>query len=209
MVFNWSEAYYTDYAESASDGNSDDVFREGDEAMLNFARTISSIPGLRLFEFQRELLPLALLLAIPTMYFNIWYKYRKQVLARYGLTEADLRYIVSACAARRDGKSTFFQMLAAALVLTAPRRRHGEYAYGIGLVSINLEASKKMIGDIERLIHSIPNKPEGIKIYKTATRIRVLFPDGESNIIYGFQTGEVSIHCVCVCVVRRRALPSR
>ena len=123
MVFDWSETTYKSYDQSKNDTKSvdSDVFHEGDMAMLRFARVLSSV--FRLFEFQKQLAALAFILAIPTMYFNIWSKYRRQVLARYGLTESQLYSMVSACATRRDGKSTFFQLLAAALVLCSPPRR--------------------------------------------------------------------------------------
>lgn len=191
MVFSWSDTTYDSYEKSKVDAKSvdTDIFHEGDIAMLMFATVISSV--YRLFEFQKQLVALTCILAIPTLYFNIWSKYRRQILARYGLTEQELYSMVSACASRRDGKSTFFQLLAAALVLCSPPRRNSEYSFGIGIVSINLEASKKMIRDIEKIIHMIPDKPEGIKIQKTATKIIVTFPNGLQNIIYGLQTGEV------------------
>jgi hypothetical protein len=198
--FEWSSEVYTRYADSkenntdnSNSSKEDAIFADGDRAMINLSRYLSSIH--RLFEYQKQLAPLAFLLAIPTMYYNIWHKYRRQILARYGLTEAQLYSMISTTATRRDGKSTFFQLLVAALALASPPRRHGEYAFGLGIVSINLEASKKMITDIERILQMMPNKPDGIRIHKTATKIIITFPDGRQNIIYGFQTGEVSLTC--------------
>jgi hypothetical protein len=84
------------------------------------------------------------------------------------------------------------QMVALAMALTTPTRKHGEYAFGIGLVSVNLGASKKMISDIVDLLESLPNKPPGISIHSNATFIEITFPDGRTNRIYGFQRGPVS-----------------
>lgn len=155
--------------------------------MMQFARTISSIEGYRLWDFQRQILFLVFVLCIPTMYINIWNKHQKGVLLRYVVSH--LLYISSTCSTRREGKSTIFQMIAAALVLCAPRR--SDYPFGIGIFSINLAASKKMINDIGKILLSM-KRPVGVTIHIYSTLIIVKFPDGKENRIYGFQTGEVS-----------------
>jgi hypothetical protein len=100
--------------------------------------------------------------------------------------------IASTGAPRRAGKSTLLQLVAAALVICTPTCKNGDYPFGVGLVSINLGASKKMIDDILDIIDKMPNKPEGITIHSNATFIKVTFADGRDNRIYGFQTGQVS-----------------
>lgn len=195
--FGWETSLYerfkeTDKAHHLPPNKNNDVFQEGDDAIMNFARTVSSVPGKRLWDFQKELLNLIITLIVPTMYFNIWNRYRDKVLARYGLTLNDLLIIASTGAPRRAGKSTLLQLVGAALAITSPTCKHGEYPFGVGLVSINLGASKKMIDDILDIIDKMPNKPDGITIHSNATFIKITFADGRDNRIYGFQTGQVS-----------------
>ncbi len=184
-MFEWTTETYDEYEKSKEDKK--DIYSEGDEAMMNFARTVSSMEGYRLWDYQRQILFLIFSLAIPTMYINIWDKHQKSVLLRYLIDT--LLCISSTSATRREGKSTIFQIIAAALALTAPRRNG--YPFGIGIFSINLQASKKMIQDIEKIIMSMKHPP-GVTVHATATMIIIKFPDGKENRIYGFQTGDVS-----------------
>lgn len=185
-MFDWTTETYSSYEKSKVEKK--DIYTEGDEAMMQFARTVSSIEGYRLWDFQRQILFLVFVLCIPTMYVNIWNKHQKTVLLRYVVDH--LLYISSTCSTRREGKSSIFQMIAAALVLCAPPR--SDYSFGIGIFSINLDASKKMIGDIGKILLSMkrPDNVTDIKIF--STKIIVIFKGGKRNIIYGFQTGEVS-----------------
>lgn len=195
--FGWEESLYQKFRETDKEhhlpaNKKENVFQEGDDAMMRFARAVSSVPGKRLWDFQKELLNLIMTLVVPSMYFNIWNRYRDKVLARYNLTLNDLLIIASTGAPRRAGKSTLLQLVAAALAITTPTCKNGDYPFGVGLVSINLGASKKMIDDILDIIDKMPNKPEGITIHSNATFIKITFADGRDNRIYGFQTGQVS-----------------
>lgn len=203
-TFNWSEGFLQEYFDEENsfydlphENEGDSIFKQGDDAMREFCRVLTEIPGYDPFEYQLTLMNIIVELAIPTFYWNVWKDHKQAVLERYGVNR--IPTITSSCASRRDGKSTFFQMVVAALLLCSPPRK--DYTYGIGLVSINLAGSKKMIEDIGNMLKTI-NYP-GVKIDVTATRIEVTHPCGGVNRAFGFQTGNVSdFECVCMWVLK-------
>ena len=165
----------------------EDIFSKGDNTIKEFCKVITRIPGFSPYEYQLNLMSIVLEMIIPTFYWYMWQDYKSIVLKRYN--QKSIPQICSSCAARRDGKSTFFQMVCIGLALCVPRRQN-EYRYGVGLVSINLNGSIKMIQDIYDMMLLL-NYP-GVKIVHTATKIIVKHSDG-INAILGFQTGEVSL----------------
>ena len=191
-MFDWSENFLHEFFEEDSiygDDGEHSIFKQGDAAMREFCRILTEIPGFDPFEYQLTLMNIIVELAIPTFYWNVWKDHKQAALERYGLSRTPT--ITSSCASRRDGKSTFFQMVVCALLLCSPPRK--DYTYGIGLVSINLAGSKKMIEDIGNMLRAI-NYP-GVRINVTATRIEVIHPCGGMNRAFGFQTGNVSLLC--------------
>lgn len=183
-MFRWSKKFVSEYFRETQK-KTQDVYHVGDVAIRLFAMLLVTIPRLDPMEYQLSLMNVIIELAIPTFYYYIWTNMKASILKRYSVSS--LPIITSSQAPRRDGKSTFYQMVVCALLLCAPVRK--DYVYGIGLVSINLEGSKKMIDDIYRMLQSI-NWP-GVEIYATKTKIEVRHKDG-INRVYGFQTGNVS-----------------
>jgi hypothetical protein len=198
-MFRWTTSLYKNYRKTIPVPINDqiisrisvDEFKEGDDAMEKFSRTICSFAGYRLYEYQRQLLNLSINLAVPILYYNIWNTRKTQILKRYAIDK--LYSIVSTSAPRRDGKSTFLELFAATLLICAPPRKKA-YRYGIGYVSINLGASKKVVKDIDDLLNSVDLTQYGIVSKVTVVdRIKVYFKDGSFNELIGFQSGDVSI----------------
>jgi len=181
---NWIDDLHEDYFRKTEE--KEDIFLKGDNAIKDFCKVMTRIPGYNPYEYQLNLMNVVIDSLIPTFYWYIWQDHKKVILRRYG--KKRIEQIYSSCASRRDGKSTFFQMVCVGLALCVPRRVN-EYRYGIGLFSINLQGSKKMIEDIYNMLKLV-SYPD-VTIEKTKTNIRVYHKDGMNEIL-GFQTGEVS-----------------
>lgn len=197
MPTHWVNKLYDRYKSTEQiyidkkNGVTRSVFDEGDDAMMRFARSISSVPGKRLWDAQKIMLDPILSMIISHAYYNQWPSHRDVILRRYGWTSQTFPIMITAEAPRRGGKSTTMQLVAACLVTTMPTRKT-DYAFGVGVVSVNMDASKKMLADIHDIIQLMPNLPKGIQIYVTTKFIGIIYPDGRQNRIYGFQTGKVS-----------------
>jgi hypothetical protein len=186
-MFSWSADFHGSFLRDKTP-DSTTGFKEGDESIVKFCRTVMNIPGYKPYGHQIAIINNVLNMALGQFYRKEFQKNYSAVLQRFNVLRNIL--ITSATIPRQEGKSTAVQMIAAALALTVPTRKEGR-PYGIGIVSINLKGTYKMIQDIENMLTSI-NYP-GVRIEKTADLIIVYFPDGRFNFIKGFQTGEVRI----------------
>lgn len=183
--FSWIEKLNDDFYDVSE--TSDDMYAVGDAAFEEFCTALTKFPNYNPFEYQLSLMNLILPAAIATYYFYIWNDYQNTILKRFGLLS--IPSLMTSCASRQDGKSTTFQILTAALLLTVPRRTKS-YRFGVGIVSNNFIGSKKMINDVYNLLNSVKDQYPNVKIQKNATDILVYHKDG-MNQVRGFQTGEV------------------
>lgn len=187
LVPDFQKQYYVEHKK--------DIFHEGDEAMNLFVDIMTTIPNYEPFDYQLTLMNVIVELTIPIFYPDIWKEHKNKILKDYGYKK--LCSIISSSASRREGKSTTLIMAAVALLLAAPRRKG--YRFGIGIVSINFEASKKFIRDVFNMLVSlgIDNDKSKYKVERNAKGIKIHFLDSNGKSMYyneiiGYQTGEVS-----------------
>lgn len=187
-MWDWSGDLYDEYFKKKKRRNghiSINPLQDGDDAMRNFCQVLMSVPGYYPMDFQIEILSIFGKMALSTIYYKYWAKYQREIKEQYGNLRIPI--IGSTKASRRDGKSTAFQLVIAALLLCAPPRT--DYCYGIGIVSNNLAGSKKMIEDIIDLFNKMDTSH--VKISSTATKIFVEHKNG-INKLFAFTTKNVS-----------------
>jgi len=169
--------------------NEDDIFKEGDEAILKFLKIVSNIKGFELYEYQVHLLNVITDMALPVFFYDIWLTYQSQIKKRYRVEKS--YSIVASLSSRREGKTTFIMMMALCMALSSPKRKNGVFRQGI--VSINFDHSKQVMKDIMNLYSLVPNeyKTTIVSVEKLATKITFTHKNGAVNIIQAYQSGEV------------------
>jgi hypothetical protein len=189
LVPEFQKQYYLEHKK--------DIFYEGDEAMKLFVDIMTTIPNYEPFEYQLTLMNVIVEITIPIFYPDLWKEHKNRILKDYGYKK--ICSIISSSASRREGKSTTLIMAAVALLLSAVRKKG--YRFGIGIVSINFEASKKVIRDVFNMLVSlgIDTDKTKYKVERNAKGIKVHFLDSNGKSMYyneiiGYQTGEVSIN---------------